>query len=730
MLFTVLCGLSFWFFAALAARPVAPQPGLVGGVQRRGGPDPLLRRIPGRPRGASGCVLALQPRSALIAAGRGRRRAAGDPAAGDRRHLAPAGWIKAFPLSIRIKQVPVDLGLGSLYQSSLVTDGLLGAAVLAAVAGRCCPSAATPLQRRGAGHRGRTGRGGDALPLVLAQLGQRLRRAAQLRAGLDPARGRARRRLHGAAGPARGRGAGGRAARRVRLRRRADRQRPAISAPRLAWRGRGAGPGHRRRARSSPTTPASPPSRWRSICTACRGRSRAETPVSVGEVDVVGSVYQQPPRRFRQASSCFRTSAVKGGFRVDPLRGAPAWRLTPAAIAARAPSLLGPRRRGSGRAAPERLILVLHNRYRTTGGEERAVEDLLWLIRERLGEDAELLARDSASVGRAAGRRGAARRRAAPRRGRPGAVRRTGARIVHAHNLHPTLGWRALAAARDAGARVVLHLHQYRLVCAVGVCFTHGEECTRCHGRNTLPGVLRNCRGSLAEAVTYGAALALWQPRARVAGRRVRCAQRVLAASGCTSCARPSAQAHVLPHVIRAVRRGSRRAATGIALVVSRLAPEKGVEVAIEACRIAGIPLVVAGDGPERERWPRRAGPAVTFAGRVDDASCDGCARAPLWRSCRLVRARRSGWRRRRRWPPACRSPRRGSARCPSSSPTTGWCRRATHAALAAAIARLRGDRGRRAGDRAIERVRRMAGAIVAGEASPRIDAEARPLAG
>ena len=34
------------------------------------------------------------------------------------------------------------------------------------------------------------------------------------------------------------------------------------------------------------------------------------------------------------------------------------------------------------------------------------------------------------------------------------AVRRTGARVVHAHNLQPSLGWRALAAARAEGARV------------------------------------------------------------------------------------------------------------------------------------------------------------------------------------------------------------------------------------------------------------------------------------
>ena len=62
---------------------------------------------------------------------------------------------------------------------------------------------------------------------------------------------------------------------------------------------------------------------------------------------------------------------------------------------------------------------------------------------------------------------------------------------MHAHNVHPAFGWRALAAAREAGARVVLHLHNYRLVCAVGTCFTHGEDCTRCHGRNTLPGRAR-----------------------------------------------------------------------------------------------------------------------------------------------------------------------------------------------------------------------------------------------
>ena len=39
------------------------------------------------------------------------------------------------------------------------------------------------------------------------------------------------------------------------------------------------------------------------------------------------------------------------------------------------------------------------------------------------------------------------------------------------------------------GRKVVLHLHNYRLVCAVGTCADpDGEDCTRCHGADTLPG--------------------------------------------------------------------------------------------------------------------------------------------------------------------------------------------------------------------------------------------------
>jgi glycosyltransferase involved in cell wall biosynthesis len=267
------------------------------------------------------------------------------------------------------------------------------------------------------------------------------------------------------------------------------------------------------------------------------------------------------------------------------------------------------------------MVLFLHNRYRTTGGEERVVEDLLWLVRERMGEDAELLSRDSAVLGRARAAAGLLRGGLDPD-DVARAVRLTKARVVHAHNLHPSLGWRALAAAREAGARVVLHLHNYRLVCAVGVCFTRGAECTRCHARNTLPGIRLGCRGTGAEAAVYGASLALWQRRLTAQADAVvvpsRFAHGRLRELGAPL---PWERVHVVAPPVRELSGGSTADAGVHALVAGRLAPEKGVDVAIDACRAAGTPLVVAGDGPERRALEALArGGDVRFTGSLSAA--------------------------------------------------------------------------------------------------------------
>jgi glycosyltransferase involved in cell wall biosynthesis len=264
------------------------------------------------------------------------------------------------------------------------------------------------------------------------------------------------------------------------------------------------------------------------------------------------------------------------------------------------------------------VILLLHHRYRVRGGEERAVEDLAWLIPRELGEPVEVLERDSTAIG--AGAAAAGLLAGGLRSGEVGdAVRRSGARVVHAHNLHPTYGWRALDAARAAGARVVWHLHNYRLVCAVGTCFTRGADCTRCHGRDTRPGVRLNCRGSRAEAVAYGAGLALWQQRSTGAADAF-VVPSAFALDRLRALGAPLGdRAHVVPSVQRTFADRSAAAGGRFALVAARLVPEKGVADAIAACRQAGVPLVVAGDGPQRDELRAlAAGADVRFTGTVD----------------------------------------------------------------------------------------------------------------
>ena len=269
-----------------------------------------------------------------------------------------------------------------------------------------------------------------------------------------------------------------------------------------------------------------------------------------------------------------------------------------------------------------RVILLLHNRYRVPGGEERAVEDLAWLIRAELGEEAEILERDSAALGRAGAALGLLRGGLAPDEV-AAAVRRTGARVVHAHNVQPSLGWRALAAAREAGARVVLHLHNYRFVCAVGTCFTRGEDCTRCHGRDTLPGVRLNCRGgSRAESAAYGAGLALWQRRL-AASADAFVVPSAFALGRLEQLGAPlRGRARVIGSVQRTFAERSRASAGTYALYAGRLSAEKGVADAIAACARAGVPLVVAGDGPDAEVL-RASAPEVRFTGRVGPAELD-----------------------------------------------------------------------------------------------------------
>jgi glycosyltransferase involved in cell wall biosynthesis len=262
-------------------------------------------------------------------------------------------------------------------------------------------------------------------------------------------------------------------------------------------------------------------------------------------------------------------------------------------------------------------VLLLHNRYRAEGGEERSVEEIARLLAER-GHAVEVLERASTGLSRS---------RAAASLWHGGleadavgrAARAMRADVVHAHNVHPLFGWRALAAGQEAGARVVLHLHNFRLFCAIGVAYRDGAPCFRCRGGYTRPGLRLRCRGSLPESAAYAAGLH------RQLAHLLRHADRLVTVSDATlrqlvELGVPAAQIVSLPNFVPASAFVERsRADRGRhALVAGRLVPEKGFDTAVLACRAAGVPLVVTGTGPDEPRLRSLAeGAEVRFAGML-----------------------------------------------------------------------------------------------------------------
>jgi len=84
----------------------------------------------------------------------------------------------------------------------------------------------------------------------------------------------------------------------------------------------------------------------------------------------------------------------------------------------------------------------------------------------------------------------------------------------------------------------------------------------------------------------------------------------------------------VLPHYLpaQAFAERSRAAHAEYALVAARLAPEKGIDTAIEAAALADIPLRVAGEGPAAEELVELAnlvGGQADFVGRRDRAGIE-----------------------------------------------------------------------------------------------------------
>ncbi len=254
----------------------------------------------------------------------------------------PAAFIVGIPLSIRIQQVPVTFAMNTLYRSSLVSYGLIGAAILAAALIALLVIGADAAELRGVALAAALAAAVLLVPLVVALLGH----DDYIARGLMPAWIPLAIVLGAASTPAHARSAGALLAvvllamfvyAGIRIGGDARFQRP-------DWRGVAAAlgrPGHARAIVAADgefaTGPLSiylPGSPWSGP-----GQSPpTPAPITVAEVDVVAS----PSDAIAKLAPGVRLIASRtvGGYRVDRFSLSSPWRQSAASIGARAVALM------------------------------------------------------------------------------------------------------------------------------------------------------------------------------------------------------------------------------------------------------------------------------------------------------------------------------------------------------------------------------------------------------
>jgi glycosyltransferase involved in cell wall biosynthesis len=279
-------------------------------------------------------------------------------------------------------------------------------------------------------------------------------------------------------------------------------------------------------------------------------------------------------------------------------------------------------------------LLILHNRYRLAGGEDRVVQAEKRLL-EANGHDVVLLEEDNLRIGNiwdtlvVAG--GAIYSFAAKKRVKT-EIDRFRPDIVHVHNFFPLFSPSVYDACYSAGVPVVQTLHNYRLACPKAIPLRDGKVCEDCIGKLIpLPGVVHGCyRNSRLQSLVVATMTTLhklrgtWHKKVDAYIALSQFQREKMIQAGL-----PAEKIHIKPHfVFPPNTSGLYNQGQEYLLFVGRLSEEKGIFFLIDTYiqHKISLPLKIVGDGPLRQALQQKVKQAgyenlIEFLGFQDEST-------------------------------------------------------------------------------------------------------------
>lgn len=266
-----------------------------------------------------------------------------------------------------------------------------------------------------------------------------------------------------------------------------------------------------------------------------------------------------------------------------------------------------------------RRILIIHNRYRVPGGEDKAVDREIALLRHA-GHEVELLEDRSSDhlspLKQAATALHLARSPKADHRVGT-AIDRFRPSVVHVHNTFPHFSPGIFSTIRAKGIPSVATLHNFRILCANGLLLRDGRPCEKCVTGSPWWGAIHGCyRESQLLSLPMSHMIATHHERGTW---RNDVTEFVVLSEFSRALFQKAGLSHLNIKPNFAIDRGwAKETSSGHALWVGRLSEEKGLSTLLRAWEKVGFPLRIIGDGPLRDKM-RNLPSHVTWLGSLSE---------------------------------------------------------------------------------------------------------------